>query len=154
MTVATSKKIPPAWGAIIYLAIIHALALFVLIPSNFNWSALGVAFILYVLTAGIGITLGFHRLVAHRSYQVPKFIEYLLIFCGTLAGQGVLWIGLGYIVFIINILIPNLILTIPSKVFIGVILVGCCVKTLQMQKLLAIPKIYQAIAFTYSVNMA
>lgn len=96
MTVATSDKIPPAWGTIIYMGIIHALALLALIPSNFNWNALGVAFILYVLTAGIGITLGFHRLVAHRSYQVPKFLEYILIFCGTLAGQGgpLDWIGL------------------------------------------------------------
>ncbi|MGL5078826.1 MAG: acyl-CoA desaturase, partial [Waterburya sp.] len=96
MTVATSKNIPPAWGTIIYLTGIHCLALLALIPSNFNWSALGVAFLLYIMTAGIGVTLGFHRLVAHRSYEVPKFLEYFLIFCGTLAGQGgpIDWIGL------------------------------------------------------------
>ena len=96
MTVATSEKIPPAWGTIIYMAIIHSIALFALIPSNFSWSALGVAFLLYCITAGVGITLGFHRLVAHRSFEVPKLLEYFLIFCGTLAGQGspLDWIGL------------------------------------------------------------
>ena len=96
MTVATSEKIPPAWGTIIYMAIIHFVALFALIPDNFNWSALGIAFVLYVITAGVGITLGFHRLVSHRSFAVPKFLEYFLIFCGTLAGQGgpIDWIGL------------------------------------------------------------
>ncbi|WP_019504588.1 fatty acid desaturase [Pleurocapsa sp. PCC 7319] len=96
MTVATSEKIPPAWGTIIYMAVIHFVALFALFPSNFSWQALGVAFILYFITAGVGITLGFHRLVSHRSYEVPKIVEYFLIFCGTLAGQGgpLDWIGL------------------------------------------------------------
>ena len=96
MTVATSEKIPPAWGTIIYMGIIHFIALFALIPSNFNWNALGVAFVLYVITAGVGITLGFHRLVSHRSFTVPRLLEYFLIFCGTLAGQGgpLDWIGL------------------------------------------------------------
>ena len=94
--IATSEKIPPAWGTITYMAIIHFLALFALIPSNFNWSALGIAFLLYVITAGVGITLGFHRLISHRSFQVPKLVEYFLIFCGTLAGQGgpIDWVGL------------------------------------------------------------
>ena len=96
MTVATSEKIPPAWGTIIYMAIIHSIALLALVPSNFTWSALGVAFLLYCLTAGVGITLGFHRLISHRSFEVPKLVEYFLIFCGTLAGQGspLDWIGL------------------------------------------------------------
>ena len=94
--IATSEKIPPAWGTIVYMSIIHFAALFAVFPSNFSWSALRVAFLLYVITAGVGITLGFHRLVSHRSYQVPKLLEYLLIFCGTLAGQGgpLDWIGL------------------------------------------------------------
>ena len=94
--IATSSKIPPAWGTIIYMGIIHAIALFAVFPSNFNWQALGVALVLYVLTAGVGITLGFHRLVSHRSYQVPKLLEYFLVFCGTLAGQGgpIDWVGL------------------------------------------------------------
>ena len=58
MTVVTSEKIPPAWGTIIYLAIIHFVALFAIFPRNFSWGALGVAFVLYVITAGVGITLG------------------------------------------------------------------------------------------------
>ncbi len=96
MTVATSEKIPPAWGTIIYMASIHLVALFAFVPSNFSWNAIFVAFILYCITAGVGITLGFHRLVSHRSFEVPKLIEYFLIFCGTLACQGgpLDWIGL------------------------------------------------------------
>ena len=96
MTVATSEKIPPAWGTIVYMGSIHLVALLALLPNNFSWKALGVAFLLYCITAGVGITLGFHRLVSHRSFETPKLVEYFLIFCGTLACQGgpLDWIGL------------------------------------------------------------
>ncbi|MGV2831451.1 acyl-CoA desaturase [Myxosarcina sp. GI1(2024)] len=96
MTVAQVEKIPPAWGTIIYMASIHLVALFALVPSNFSWQAIGVAFVLYCLTAGVGITLGFHRLVSHRSFETPKLVEYFLVFCGTLACQGgpLDWVGL------------------------------------------------------------
>jgi sn-1 stearoyl-lipid 9-desaturase len=96
MTVVTSNKIPPAWNIIIYMATIHLVALLAFLPSNFSWGALGVAVVLYWLTACIGITLGFHRLVSHRSFEVPRWLEYVLIFCGILACQGgpLTWVGL------------------------------------------------------------
>jgi stearoyl-CoA desaturase (delta-9 desaturase) len=96
MTVATSNKLPPDWNVIIYMSTIHLVALLALFPSNFSWGALGVAFILYWITGGLGITLGFHRLVTHRSFETPKWLEYFFIFCGTLACQGgpIDWIGL------------------------------------------------------------
>ena len=96
MTVATDRNIPRDWRIISFMTAIHGIALLALLPSNFSWGAVGVAFALYWLTAGIGVTLGFHRLVTHRSFTTPKWLEYLLIFCGTLACQGgpIDWIGL------------------------------------------------------------
>ena len=96
MSVATTEKLTPAWNVIIYMTTIHLVALLAFLPSNFSWSAVGIAFILYWLTAGIGITLGYHRLVTHRSFDTPKWLEYLLVFCGTLACQGgpISWVGL------------------------------------------------------------
>lgn len=96
MTVATDNKLPLDWRIVIYMAVIHLAALLALLPANFCWGAVGVAFALYWITGGIGITLGFHRLVSHRSFQTPKWLEYCLIFCGTLACQGgpIDWIGL------------------------------------------------------------
>ncbi len=96
MTVATANKLRPDWITIIYMATIHLVALLALLPSNFSWGAVGVAFLLYWITGGLGITLGFHRLVTHRSFQAPKWLEYFLVFCGTLACQGgpIQWIGL------------------------------------------------------------
>jgi len=84
MTVAISKKLEPDWGIIIYMVILHLAALTVFLPGTFSWPAVGVALFLYWVTGGLGITLGFHRLVTHRSFQTPKLLEYFFVFCGTL----------------------------------------------------------------------
>jgi stearoyl-CoA desaturase (delta-9 desaturase) len=96
MTVATSNKLQPDWVTIIYMGIIHFFALFALLPGNFSWEAVGLMLVFHWITGGLGITLGFHRLVAHRSFETPKWLEYFLVFCGTLACQGgpINWIGL------------------------------------------------------------
>jgi len=69
------------------LAIIHIGALGVFVPALFSWSAVGIAVGLYLAT-GMGITLGFHRLLTHRSFEVWKPLEYLIAVMGTLALQG------------------------------------------------------------------
>ena len=40
------------------------------------WSDLAVMAAMYLLTA-LGITVGFHRLLTHRAFQTPKWLEYL-----------------------------------------------------------------------------
>ena len=96
MTVATEKKLSIDWITIAFIGALHILALFALLPSNFSWAAIGVAVFLHWVTGGLGITLGYHRLVTHRSFQTPKWLEYFFVFCGTLACQGspIDWIGL------------------------------------------------------------
>jgi sn-1 stearoyl-lipid 9-desaturase len=96
MTIATSPKPPLMWSTIIALVIIHLGALLAFLPSTFSWTAVGLALFLHWLTAGVGITLGWHRLLTHRSFQTPKWLEYVLVFCGTLAMQGgpIWWVGL------------------------------------------------------------
>lgn len=96
MTIATSPKPPLMWSTIIALIIIHLGALLAFLPSTFSWTAVGLALFLHWLTAGVGITLGWHRLLTHRSFQTPKWLEYVLVFCGTLAMQGgpIWWVGL------------------------------------------------------------
>lgn len=96
MTIATSTKPTLNWVNIAFFAVLHIGALLALIPGTFNWRAVGVAFFLYWVTGGLGITLGFHRLVTHRSFQTPKWLEYFLALCGTLACQGgpFEWIGM------------------------------------------------------------
>ncbi len=70
------------------LAVIHVGALGIFVPALFSWQALVTAIVLYYVTGMVGITLGFHRLLTHRSLAVPRAIEYFLALCGTLALQG------------------------------------------------------------------
>ncbi|MGA7937468.1 MAG: fatty acid desaturase [Kovacikia sp.] len=71
---------------VVFLGVIHAMAL--LAPWFFSWSALGVAIFLHWLLGSIGICLGYHRLLTHRSLQVPKGLEYAIALIGSLALQG------------------------------------------------------------------
>lgn len=67
----------------------------VLVPFFFTWDALLVFALLYWITLGVGLTLGYHRLLSHRSFIVPKWLEYIIVTCGALALQGgpIEWIG-------------------------------------------------------------
>lgn len=95
MTIGSFRSSRPRWPVIISTLILHLGTLLVFFPGTFSWSAIAVALLLHFLTIGLGIACGFHRLASHRSLRVPKWLEYVLIFCGTLAGQGgvIGWVG-------------------------------------------------------------
>ncbi|HZU36445.1 MAG TPA: fatty acid desaturase [Gemmataceae bacterium] len=73
------------WAHILWFSFIQAGV--VLAPLTFCWSALVVCIILYLL-AGLGVTMGYHRLLTHRSFQTSRVVEYLLSVLGLLANQG------------------------------------------------------------------
>ena len=52
-----------------------------------GWSSLSIMAVLYVLTA-LGVTLGFHRLLTHRSFATHKATEYAVAIVGSMAVQG------------------------------------------------------------------
>jgi stearoyl-CoA desaturase (delta-9 desaturase) len=81
------------WPTITVLALLHAGAIAALF--FFTWQALGVALFLYWMATGLGISLGYHRLHTHRSFTVPKFLEYFFAICGTLTFEGgpIFWVG-------------------------------------------------------------
>ncbi|KAK6263497.1 hypothetical protein SCA6_018931 [Theobroma cacao] len=64
----------------------HLLSLFA--PFHFNWPAFWLAVGLYGVTGLLGITLSFHRNLSHRSFKVPKWLEYFFAYCGVQALQG------------------------------------------------------------------
>jgi len=61
----------------------------------FSWHALAVALFLFWMCTGLGISMGYHRLHTHRSYQVPLPLEYFLAVCGalTLEGGPIFWVA-------------------------------------------------------------
>jgi len=82
-----------SWITAAFFVAMHALAL--LAPWFFSWSALGVAIALPWLFGSIGICLGYHRLLTHRSFQVPKPLEYAIALMGALAIEGgpIFWVA-------------------------------------------------------------
>jgi stearoyl-CoA desaturase (delta-9 desaturase) len=40
------------------------------------------------LVAGFGVTMGYHRLLTHRSFRTPRLGDYILTVLGSLANQG------------------------------------------------------------------
>jgi stearoyl-CoA desaturase (delta-9 desaturase) len=54
----------------------------------FSWPAVLTALGLYWISLSFGIGMGYHRLLTHRGYKVPKVLEYFLTICGTLALEG------------------------------------------------------------------
>jgi stearoyl-CoA desaturase (delta-9 desaturase) len=80
------------WKSVIWVTGLHAGVL--LAPFTFTWSGLAVFGILYVVT-GLGVTLGYHRLLTHRSFKTPRAVEYVLTLFGVLANEGgpLKWVG-------------------------------------------------------------
>ncbi len=74
-------------GAVVvpFAATLAAIAL--LWNSLVSPADLAIAAAMYLLTA-IGITVGFHRLLTHRSFQTSKPIEYVFAVLGSMAVQG------------------------------------------------------------------
>jgi stearoyl-CoA desaturase (delta-9 desaturase) len=59
-----------------------------LAPLTFSWEMVGLFFASYFVSGCLGITLSYHRQLSHRSFQTPKWLEYVLAYCGVLAVQG------------------------------------------------------------------
>lgn len=81
-------------GAVVvpFLATLLAIVLFwnsLVTPAD-----LVIAVVMYLLTA-TGITVGFHRLLTHRSFQTAKPLEYTFAVLGSLAVQGptIAWVA-------------------------------------------------------------
>lgn len=57
-----------------------------LAPATASVGAVAVCLILTVATLCLGHTLGLHRLLIHRSYACPRWLEYVLVYLGVLVG--------------------------------------------------------------------
>jgi fatty-acid desaturase len=50
-------------------------------------------FVTYYLLAGLGLNLGYHRVLTHRSLKLPTWLERTLVTLGLPAGTPVQWAG-------------------------------------------------------------
>lgn len=61
---------------------------------GFGWVELVLLLVMYFLTA-LGITVGFHRLFTHRSFEANRIVQFALVVLGSMAAQGPLlkWVA-------------------------------------------------------------
>ena len=94
---ANQKELPPITWKTLYKETqwISVIALtFTPIASIYGWFTTPLQFktalfaIFYYFFTGVGITAGYHRLWAHRSYNASRPLEYLLAIAGAGAIQG------------------------------------------------------------------
>jgi len=84
--IKTASRGKIQWHTLIAVSIFHVLAAAALF--YFSWQNLAAALILWWIAGSFGIGLGYHRLLTHRGYTAPKWLEYFLTVCGTLAVQS------------------------------------------------------------------
>jgi stearoyl-CoA desaturase (delta-9 desaturase) len=78
------------------LPFLGLLAAFVLLwGQGFTWVDLVLLLGMYALT-GLGITVGFHRLFSHRSFETSRVVQFILAVLGSMAVQGPVlrWVAL------------------------------------------------------------
>jgi len=61
----------------------------------FSWKALFITLFLWWLSTSMGIGVCYHRLLTHRGYKSPRWLEYCLTVCATLALEGgpIFWVA-------------------------------------------------------------
>jgi fatty-acid desaturase len=81
------------WKTTFFMVLFHLAALAALF--FFSWSAVAVSVVLFFFATNVGIGMGYHRLLTHRGYKVPKWLEYCIAVCGTLALEGgpIFWVA-------------------------------------------------------------
>jgi len=81
------------WGTTAIMVAFHIGAIAALFM--FSWKALAVGLFLYWVAGNLGIGMGYHRLLTHRGYKCPKWVEYVLTTCATLALEGgpIFWVA-------------------------------------------------------------
>jgi stearoyl-CoA desaturase (delta-9 desaturase) len=74
-------------AAVVLPLLAFLVAVVLLWNSVVGWHDLLLLGVLYVLT-GLGITVGFHRMLTHRAFQTSKTVERIFAVLGSLAVQG------------------------------------------------------------------
>ena len=57
-------------------------------PVFFSWDALALFLATTAITLCFGHSVGMHRRLIHRSFNCPRWLEYLCVYLGTLVGMA------------------------------------------------------------------
>ena len=66
---------------------IHLLALLALVPWLFSWTGVTLAVLGHFVFGMFGVTIGYHRLLAHQAFSCPKWLEHFFSILGVCCMQ-------------------------------------------------------------------
>jgi len=81
------------WPAVLWIGGLHLGALAA--PLCFTWDGVVLALVMSWITGCWGVTLGYHRLLTHSSFETFPSIRRFLAWCGMMAGEGppIMWVS-------------------------------------------------------------
>src|SRR5216683_3224335 len=84
---------PVNWITTFFMVAFHIGAVAALF--TFGWKPFLVAVLLWWVAGSLGVGMGYHRLLTHRGYKTPKWVEYFLTTCATLSLEGgpIFWVA-------------------------------------------------------------
>jgi fatty-acid desaturase len=92
LTLDASKPVPTAprfkpltTGAIVA---IHLGALLAFFPYYFSWYGVALCAIMIWATASLGVSMCYHRLLSHKSWQPVPWLRHVLLFCASISLQS------------------------------------------------------------------
>lgn len=82
-----TKNAALVWPYMVAFIVIHIAALLAFFPYFFSWTGVALVFIGNYFFGSMGINVGYHRLLTHRSFQCPLWLERVFVLLGVCALQ-------------------------------------------------------------------
>ena len=77
-----TRPLKVQWQYAIVLSLVHVVALFAFVGWFFTWSGLIIGIAGHFVFGMLGITIGYHRLLTHRGFSCPVWLERSLAVLG------------------------------------------------------------------------
>jgi fatty-acid desaturase len=74
------------WNTLFFVSVFHLMAIAAFF--TFSWTNVAAALVTWWVAGSWGIGMGYHRLLTHRGFKAPTWLERFLATCGTLALQS------------------------------------------------------------------
>jgi stearoyl-CoA desaturase (delta-9 desaturase) len=90
MSAVSPAKPAPKFKPVTTAAIlgIHAAALLAFLPYYFSWPGVILCVVMIWATASLGVSMTFHRLLSHKSWQPVPWLRHVLLFCASVSLQS------------------------------------------------------------------
>lgn len=84
------------WFSFVPMIALGIITILLLIAGVIPAYYLVFTFIMWILSVGLGIAVGYHRVFSHKTHKLPTWKENIILFLATFAGQGssIFWVAI------------------------------------------------------------